>query len=201
MTLPALRPRVLLLIPHLGGGGAERVTALLARNLPREKFEIHLGLITGPSVPDEEQEIAAAGVEIHSLRARRVRAGAVPLFRLIRRIEPDLILSGMAHLNFLALAMRPLFPRCTRVVVRQNSTASAAIESGGLPWYTRAFYRLLYRRADRVICQTDAMARDLTSAFGISAGKLVVLPNPVDLESIRAEARDKGGSSADPYRQ
>ena len=29
------RPRVLLLIPHLGGGGAERVMALLAAASPR----------------------------------------------------------------------------------------------------------------------------------------------------------------------
>ena len=30
------RIRVLLLIPHLGGGGAEQVTALLARGLSRK---------------------------------------------------------------------------------------------------------------------------------------------------------------------
>jgi hypothetical protein len=35
-----------LLIPHLGGGGAERVMELLARRLPAEKYELHLGLIT-----------------------------------------------------------------------------------------------------------------------------------------------------------
>jgi len=37
------RPKILLLIPHLGGGGAERVAALLVRGLPAEKFELHLG--------------------------------------------------------------------------------------------------------------------------------------------------------------
>src|ERR1035437_7141558 len=42
----AQRLRVLLLIPHLGGGGAEQVTALLARGLSRDKYEVHLGLGT-----------------------------------------------------------------------------------------------------------------------------------------------------------
>ena len=32
------RPRVLLLIPYLGGGGAEKVFALLAQNLSRQKY-------------------------------------------------------------------------------------------------------------------------------------------------------------------
>ena len=34
-----------MLVPHLGGGGAEQVIALLARGFSREKYELHLGLI------------------------------------------------------------------------------------------------------------------------------------------------------------
>lgn len=39
------RTRVLLLTPSLGGGGAQHVLVLVARGLPREKFEVHLGLV------------------------------------------------------------------------------------------------------------------------------------------------------------
>ena len=185
------RPRVLLLIPHLGGGGAERVTALLARELSREKYELHLGVITQTA---EEVGLAVAGVKVHALGARRVRGGALRLLRLVRRLRPDVILSGMAHLNFLVLLLRPFFPRKPRVLVRQNSTASAALEFGGLPAYTRLLYRKLYRRADRVICQTEAMAADIASLAGIAAGKIAVLPNPIDSEAIGARG---GGEPAD----
>jgi glycosyltransferase involved in cell wall biosynthesis len=92
----------------------------------------------------------------------------------------------MAHLNFLVLLLRPLFPRATRIVVRQNSTASAALEFGGLPAYTRLLYRLLYARADRVVCQSEAMARDLGRAFGLPGPRLAVLRNPIDADAIRA---------------
>lgn len=188
------RPRVLLLIPHLGGGGAERVTELLACNLSKEKYELHLGLVTR-SHPGPES--LPAHVVLHSIGARRVRGGAVPLLQLIRRIQPDLILSGMAHLNFLVLLLRPFFPRGTRVLVRQNSTASAALEFGGLPGYTRIFYRLFYRQADRVICQTAAMAVDLRGALAIPDARLAVLPNPVDIEKIRMRvAADQAVASA-----
>ena len=37
--------KILLLIPHLGGGGAERVIAQLARHLDPLRFTVHLGLI------------------------------------------------------------------------------------------------------------------------------------------------------------
>ncbi len=193
MELPR-RPRVLLLIPHLGGGGAERVTALLASGLPKEKYELHLAMFT-QAHPGYEP--LSAHVAVHSLGVRRVRSGALPLLRLVRSIRPDLILSGMVHLNFLVLLLRPLFPRRSRVVVRQNSTASAALESGGLPWYTPTFYRILYRRADRVICQTDAMAADLRETFCVPEAKLVVLPNPVDVEGIRSRVAVEKANAPD----
>lgn len=175
--------KVLLLIPHLGGGGAEQVTALLARGLSREKYELHLGLVTQP-------DAGAAGlppwVAVHPLGAPRVRAAAFKLLRLVRGLRPDVILSGMAHLNFLVLLLRPFFPRGTRVLVRQNATVSAALAFGGLPRSTGLLYRLLYRHADRVICQSRAMAVDLAVELGIGSELISVLPNPVDLEGIRS---------------
>ena len=183
----AKRVRILLLIPHLGGGGAEQVTTLLARGLSPEKYELHLGLIT-------QGHGDAAGmppwVTIHAFGASRVRAGAVRLVRLVRRLRPDVILSGMAHLNFLVLLLRLFFPSSTRVLVRQNGTISAALAHGGLPRYTRLLYRLLYRNADRVICQSRAMAADMAGAIQIGPEQIAVLPNPVDLDGIREGLRE-----------
>jgi glycosyltransferase involved in cell wall biosynthesis len=176
------RPRVLLLIPHLGGGGSERVTELLARGLSAEKYELHLGLVTQTA---SGREGLPSWVHLHALGAPRVRAGAIPLLRLVRRLKPELVLSGMFHLNFLVLLLRPLFPKGTRVLVRQNGTVSSALAFGGLPWHTRLLYRLLYRRADRVICQTRAMAEDLAGELRLAEDRLTVLPNPVDVEEIR----------------
>jgi len=170
-----------LLIPHLGGGGAERVMVLVARNIPADKYELHLVLITQA----EAEEALPSWVTVHALGASRVRAGAWALLRLVRRLKPDLILSGIFHSNFLVLLLRPFFPSGSRVIVRQNGTVSAALDFGGLPWYTRTLYRLLYRRADRVICQTRAMADDIARELGVADARLVVLPNPVDVEEIR----------------
>jgi len=90
----------------------------------------------------------------------------------------------MAHLNFLVLLLRPLFPSRTRVLVRQNATVSAALAEGGLPWYTRILYRLLYPTADLVICQTRAMVEDLSKIVRLVPNRVAVLSNPVDLEGI-----------------
>jgi glycosyltransferase involved in cell wall biosynthesis len=180
-------PKVLLLIPHLGGGGAEQVMSLLTQGLSPEKYELHLGLVTQANTGPEAMP---SWVQIHALGAPRVRAGAIKLLLLVWRLKPNLILSGMFHLNFLTLLLRPLFPRGTRVLVRQNGTVSAALSFGNLPGYTRLLYRLLYRRADRVICQSEAMARDLIDQIGMPPERLAVLSNPLDVDAIRTIARD-----------
>jgi len=176
------RSRILLLIPHLGGGGAEQVIALLARGLSREKYELHLGLITQI---DPGPDAVPSWVHVHSLGATRVRAAAFTLLKLVWRLKPDVILSGMFHLNFLVLLLRPLFPSGTHVLVRQNGTVSAALAFGNLPPYARLFYRLLYRHADYVICQSPAMAKDLAAELAVDRSRLTVLPNPLDVDAIR----------------
>jgi glycosyltransferase involved in cell wall biosynthesis len=117
-----------------------------------------------------------------------VGVSAFRILKLVWALKPHLILSGMVHLNFMVLLLRPFFPAQTRLLARQNGTASTAIAFGNLPSYTPLLYRLLYRQADRVICQTTAMASDLAERFGIPPQLLAVLPNPVDLEAIRERA-------------
>jgi glycosyltransferase involved in cell wall biosynthesis len=181
----APRAKLLLLIPHLGGGGAERITATLARNLKREKYELHLGLVTQSA---REQKAIPPWVTLHVLGKLRVRSSALKLLRLVWQVRPALILSGMAHLNLLVLMLRPLFPPRTRVLVRQNGTLSATLAAAGNPRLMRLLYAAAYRRADRVICQTSRMAEELRRELGVNNARLVVLANPVDVRAIRAYA-------------
>lgn len=179
----AQRVRVLLLISRLGTGGAEQVMALLARGLSREKYEVHLGVV---SAKDADAAKVPPWVTVHWLGAGRARAGALGLLRMVWRIRPEVILSGAAEVSFLTLLMWPLFPRRISVLVRQNGTVSSALEFGSMPQYARLLYRLLYGRADRVICQSRAMAEDLARELGLDEDQIAVLPNPVDLEGIRS---------------
>jgi glycosyltransferase involved in cell wall biosynthesis len=189
----ARRTRILLLLSHLGGGGAEHVIALLARGLSQEKYEVHLGLV-GQS--DQSGDSLPAWVKVHPLGAGRARAGALPMLRLIWRLRPEVVLTGAAEVTFLVLMLRPLFPARTSVLVRQNATATSVMAFGHLPRLTRLLYRVLYRSSDQVICQSRDMARDLAGAAGIGEDQITVLPNPVDLAGVRAALQAPAESSA-----
>lgn len=179
--------KVLLLIPHLGGGGAEKVFTLLARELSSEKYKVHLAAVTGSNpVPQSD----FPNLTLHLLGAPRVRSSAFQILALARRIKPDVILSGMFHLNFLVLLLRPFFPRSTRVLIRQNGFLSASLAADNLPASIRMFYRHLYPRAGRIICQTQTMASDLLATLKLKPERIVVLPNPLDIDALRRQAQN-----------
>ena len=170
--------KILLMIPHLGGGGAERVTALLAESLDAQKYEVHLGVVTAWRPCDIS---LPSHVVVHALGARRARFAVLRILRLVWRVRPDAVLSSMAHLNLLVLLLRPFFPRATRVLVRQSGLPGA----GDAGLFTSLLYRTLYRRAHAVICQSQAMAETVALATRW-VQNLHVVPNPVDIDAIRA---------------
>jgi glycosyltransferase involved in cell wall biosynthesis len=180
----ASRIKLLLLIPHLGGGGAEKVAFQLAHHLDPARFEIHLVLFTkdnsGAQPPPE-------WVKVTRFHVRRVRHAWLPLISLIRAQRPDVILSGMAHLNFLVLSLKPFLPHRTRIMVRQNTTASSAAKT----WLSRFPYHHLYPRADMIICQSEAMANDLATNFSLPKSKLTVLANPISVSAIAPSSHSK----------
>lgn len=157
---------------------------ILATHLPNDRYEIHLGLIT-QTLKDVTPELLAT-TAVHCLGASRIRGSVGSLLCLIRQVRPDVLLSSMAHLNFVVLMLRPFFPRRVRVIVRQNGTVSSMLASSGSPKLQRLMYRQLYVHADRIICQSRAMAEDLQKISDFGKNHLAVLHNPVDVVAIRA---------------
>lgn len=106
---------------------------------------------------------------------------------LIWKLQPCLILSGIAHLNLLVLALKPFIPRTTRIIVRQNGALAETLRSRSHRLSRRA-YSLGYRHADGVICQTEAMAREIQRSLRVELSKLLVLPNPTDVAYVRSHS-------------
>ena len=181
-TGPSTRIRVLLLIPHLGTGGAQRVTATLATHLDADKYAVHLALITQASIAGAD---IPASVRIHCLGARRARYAALRLIALARELRPDLIFIGMAHLAPMALLPRLLLAARTRIVLRQNGALSSLLAALGPGNVSRLILAAAYRRADMIICQTESTAEELKRELRLDKDRVRVLPNPVDIQALR----------------
>lgn len=175
---------IVFVLPSFAGGGAERAVITLAVALRRRGADARLIVLDGAG------PLAAAvpaDLPLALLGVGRVRRAAWPLVRAIRAWSPRVVVPTMGHLNLLVLALRP-FLGGARVVPREANAPAATHAAAGHPRLQRLAYRRLYPGADRVLCNSRAIAAELVRDAGVAADRVVVLPNPVDVTAIRAAA-------------
>ncbi len=162
-----------IMISSLGAGGAERVIALLSRHW------IAMGVrVTILSFDDEDAPIYHdfdAGVQFRRLGSGRPGIGRAihrigTIRRILRRERPDLLVSFLTKINFLAL-VASVGTHIPVVVAERNNPQRQQAHIG---W--RMGLALLYPRAARIICQTQASLRCLPRGVASSAK---VIPNPI----------------------
>ncbi len=191
MTRPRRR-KVLFVVHGLDGGGAERVVVRLLCSLDRARFQPVLLLFrrAGVYLPQVPPDVPVVDCGRYASGGRwRWLARFVGILRAERA---DVIVSFLWFANALTVVARAVSGVSGRLVVSERVTLTGARE--GL--FTEAFRRLvlatLYRFADRVVPNSQEMARQLVGALRLPAARVVPLPNPLDVEAILARARGPG---------
>ena len=196
--MTATPKRVLFVLASLSGGGAERVMLTILRHLDRSRFEPHLALVeaTGPLLEDVPKD-----VPVYDLKSRRARYCVPAIVRLTWKLRPDVVLSTLGYLNLMLIFAKPLLPGKIRLFVREGTSLAAHLEMDGQhPKLWTWLYRHFYKKADKIICQSDYMLNDLEERFGVTKSKMVRIYNPVDIKRISelAEAYENPFSGEGP---
>lgn len=176
--------RVVFVLPTLDVGGAERVALTLLRYLPRDGIDLHLVAFSaqGPLRSEIPRDVTL--VDLGRPRLLRVFPR---LFRCLAELRPDILFSTLHNANVATLLYARLRPK-TKVVIRESNTPSASLPNLRFGTALKWAYRLLYPRADRIICQSEIIAGQLAHDFSVPAEKLVAMRNPVDVARLRARA-------------
>lgn len=179
-----MKRKVAFIIPSLRGGGAERVMINIINKLNHNKFDITLILLKkeGPYV-----KLIPDNVNVVDLDTFRVRKSIIPLIRTLNRINPDVILSTMRHLNLIILAIRPFLKGTPKIIVREANTPSKNMSKKDEMFYF--FYRFLYSKSDLIIAQCKEMKKDIVEYFKIDEQKIVYIYNPLDIGKIKDLAK------------
>ena len=187
------RKKVLLLIPNLKGGGAERFFSLLLQYLDRNRFEPHLALFAaeGEYLKDLPQDVV-----VHDLGVSRARYALSKIIRLVWKVRPQTILSTLSPTNVAVTLSRPFLPRDTRLLLSEAAFTSAVFDGEVRHRHLwNWLYRRFYKRADKVVCLCDSMIDDMAVQFRVPREKLMRIYYPVDVHRVR-ELAAAGGS---PY--
>ena len=131
-------------------------------------------------------------VRLVDLGVSHVRSSLPPLVRYLRSARPTSVLSTHSHMNVAVVAGCRIAGIRTRVVVREASTPSVNLASGGilalhpLAWLVR----WAYSRADTVVAVSRGVAQDLATSMKVDPGKVVVIGNPFFREEVLEAASE-----------
>jgi glycosyltransferase involved in cell wall biosynthesis len=157
------------------GGGPERDTVFLCNALASQGVRVTILVVRdqGPL-----RSLLDPTVRVVVVPGRRIRYAVPGLRRVIRAIEPRLVLSsGTTNLPTL-LAVRTL-PAGSRpkLVLREVSVPSMARHDPyRANWFSYLFLRYFFRYADRIITLTEGARRELIQSFSVPGTLISVMP-------------------------
>ncbi len=187
--------RLALIIPTMDRGGAEKQLSLLARNLPRDRFDVHVLLLTrdGP----RSDRLREAGIPV-TVIGKRFKADPSALFRLRKelvRLRPDIVHTWLFAANSFGRAAAR-WAGVPRIMASERCVD---------PWKTDKHFWIDRRlaRFTEAITTNSAGVRDFYADRGIDADLFRIIPNGI--EPLQADAIDRADAFArlgvDPHRK
>ena len=174
---------VCFILPSFSGGGAERVSITLLNQLSeRDKFpEITLVVFDdmGPL-----SSLVSKNIKVHVLGRKRMRDALPALAKYISHAKPNIIFSNMAYINQAVLSLKSFLPKDIKYIVREANIPLLGV-AGWKRGIMKAGYKILYGKADEVICPSLCVAEALLPYLPSISCKPTVIYNPVNVVGIR----------------
>jgi L-malate glycosyltransferase len=175
---------VLLMVRSLEHGGCERDLTKIALHLDRNRFEPHVGIFRGGF---RRQELEAARVPILDLPVESFRnctlwQGVRKMRAYVRQYNIQLVQAFDVPMDIFAAPVAR-WSGVPAIVTSQLSYRN--LTSRG----SRAALRLSDRLSQRVVVNSDAVGESLRREFGLSAKKVYLCYNGVDLTQFHPEPR------------
>lgn len=177
------RKRVLIFTPG-SAGGAERMSVLIGKLLPKERYAVKYVVIGRLNaiynlMPDD--------YPVDCIPVRNIYAfSTIRIWWKIVREKPDVVFVSQEAYNGRVIIASKLAGR--KVIVRSSNMISKY-----RPSLLRQV-RFTYPKADLIIAQQDEMRQDMLSILNVSSDKTITLHNPLDTKDI-----DRLSSELTPY--
>ncbi|MFA6275989.1 MAG: glycosyltransferase [Pedobacter sp.] len=181
------------LIPSMNGGGAEKVTMLIANELCARGWMVTLLMskLEGPYLDRLDRDI-----KIELLKKRNISKNLLEITAYLRKNKPTIFYSSMMYVNVIAGLAAKLAGYKGKLYFSEHSHVSTSIATNkGLTFkviFTLA--KLLYKDPNAIVCVSEGVKEDLTSIIK-KIKRTIVINNPVENLFMPIERR-----SDDKYR-
>lgn len=188
-----MKKKITLIIPNFDDGGAQRFFANLINALDFNKFEIILIVFNINN--SKFFKYIPKNIIIYDLNKKRVRYGLFKLYKLILKINPDLVFSTLTQINLPIAFFKIFFFKKIKFIAREANLVSLNLNRYKFKWVWVIMYKFLYKYFDTIVCISHTQANDLITNFHISEKKIKIIYNFV---SPKTENRLKK-SNLDSY--
>lgn len=186
---------IAILIPSLGGGGAERVAQKLGNHFVEEGNKVYYFLLDdhGRQVYDVKGEIVKTGIIPPSSVGTggmkgfiiRLLSAAMHIRRLKKKYHIEAAISFMEECNYLNI----LSQRGERVIVRICTILSMRNDMNRFLYDTRVI-RFFYRLPCTIVVMSRFAKNEMVETYYVNCRKIHIIPNPVKcIDDISKEAK------------
>ncbi|MUH36912.1 glycosyltransferase [Zobellia amurskyensis] len=169
---------VYFVLPTLGAGGAERVMSYVAQNLNKDLFIVKL-IVIGLK---KNQAFEVDNIEVIFFEKSRVLNGFFPLFNLLRKTKPNVVITAISHLNGMAGILSLLFVNIKFIGREANVQSVLKNHSNSTRNHNIIFKKILRfgtKKLDALICQSKDMKADIIQLYDYNEAKLITINNPI----------------------
>lgn len=169
--------KIIIVLPDLRGGGAERLHVNLANYWNSLGIKVDFVLMRRSG---ELLDLLPELVGVVDLGVDRIRHVLMPLAKYLRKARPDIVLSAMWPLTSVAVASWWLAGKPGRIFLSDHNQLSISCiqELEATVWTLRVTMRLTYPFANGVITVSEGVKKDICRLAGLSDSQVHVIYNP-----------------------
>ncbi len=177
-----MRKKIIFFLPLMSGGGAERVTINIIKELDKREYRIYL--ILGTDKIGNSLHLIPKDIVIHSLNTDKTIYSILKLRKIIKNIEPDIIYSSLnrshiaIYLALMGLKNRP------KSIMRIPSSPKLVDKYIKHSFIFSLFLNKSLKSANIIIAQTPEMRDEAVVYYHLNREKIRVLLNPLDRNLI-----------------
>ncbi|WP_300599200.1 glycosyltransferase [Niabella sp.] len=169
------RKKILFFINRYSGG-AEKMTLNIAGFLPPELYDV-VFYIVGPELASISRFLPP-GIPVHLLRINSYKDYFIfKLVKILLKEKPDCVFASLMPINW-RLCFAAAFMPGIRLIIRADCPVDVQSFHQNLRLW------LAYRRADKLIMQTQEMRKGYIEKLNLPNKKVITLENPVNQKEI-----------------
>jgi len=190
--------RLMFIIPHLGGGGAERVVVNLCNGF--KDYEKHIVIFENKI----SYEVEANIISINSPASQNIVMKLLnfvkrfnALTKIKRKIKPDFVISLLEPANFYNVITKTKnqktilsFHSNYKKTFNEDPFLGKGLTRKLLLTFYKIVLKTFYNKADLMVAVSKDVAKDLIENFGINPKKIITIYNPYPIEEIEKQSQE-----------